>query len=190
MPVMEKQSAASSFARVPIARTITDCHKSEKFGAFVVGPQYDFRDPHRNQHGCGQLTATPSVCRIADRNSRSNARRPSLTKNRSGRLVSHECLCLCLVALCGCVSAGASPVPPGFCGALVGPMASLGAGSRLLRHSRGNCCAGVARIGFRDAWSGRREARERNNRDCSEETVCHRALLVGTFGRSNNSKRL
>jgi hypothetical protein len=73
VPAMEKQNRCIEFRQSPNRENHHHCHKSGKFGAFVVGPQYDFRDPHRNQHGCWHLAATPSVCRIVDRNSRSNA---------------------------------------------------------------------------------------------------------------------
>jgi hypothetical protein len=52
--MMEKQSGGIELRQSPNRKNHHDRHKSRKFGAFVVGAQYDFYDPHRNQHGCWQ----------------------------------------------------------------------------------------------------------------------------------------
>jgi hypothetical protein len=52
MRVMEKQSGGVEFRQSPNRKNHHERHKSEKFGAFVVGAQHDFHDPHLNQHDC------------------------------------------------------------------------------------------------------------------------------------------
>jgi hypothetical protein len=52
MRAMEKQSDGVEFRQSPNRKNHHERHKSEKFGAFVVGAQHDFHDPHLNQHDC------------------------------------------------------------------------------------------------------------------------------------------
>jgi hypothetical protein len=72
-PIMEKQSGGIELPQNPNSKNHHDRHKSRKSGAIVVSAHYDSRDLHRNQDERRHLTATPSVCRITHRNSRSNA---------------------------------------------------------------------------------------------------------------------
>jgi hypothetical protein len=54
--VMENQSSGMELRQSPNRKNRKnrdDRHKSQKLGASLVGLN-DFRDPHRNQHGCGQ----------------------------------------------------------------------------------------------------------------------------------------
>ena len=61
MPVMEKQSGGVEFRQSPNRKNHHEHQKSGKFGAFVIGAQHDFHDPHRNQHELQGLTNAASV---------------------------------------------------------------------------------------------------------------------------------
>jgi hypothetical protein len=69
-PVSEKRTRGVEFSQSPNRKNHHERHKNAKFTAFVIDALYGFHGPIATRTNA---LATPPVCRISHRNSRSNA---------------------------------------------------------------------------------------------------------------------